>query len=161
MEMPALCWSIGPLNVASHCVFLTLPLLERTDRRLDGWMYGVADKQPMTGHINGLQLPCCFVCLSADWRLMEYHQSMFVWAIIYRTRSPDNDYASLEFLLYSCRSLLVCPFAFHSSCRGPIPRHNQLVVYYGLLLFSSWRSPHSPTPGRSPTNNEMTHVCNL
>lgn len=81
------------------------------DGWMDGWMYGVADKQPKTGHINGLQLPCCFVCLSPDWRLMEYHQSMFVWAIIYRTRSPDNDYASLEFLLDCCRSLLVCPFA--------------------------------------------------
>lgn len=35
-----------------------------------------------------------------DWRLMEYHrESMYVRAIIYRTRSPDNDNASLEFLL--------------------------------------------------------------
>lgn len=56
-------------------------------------------------HINGLATvsrtlagcPGLLHWLAFDGAVVVH--SLYVWAIIYRTRSPDNDYASLEFLL--------------------------------------------------------------
>lgn len=122
---------------------------------MDGWMDGLMELPTTTAaaaetedwsHINGLATvsrtlagcPGLLHWLAFDGAVVVH--SLYVWAIIYRTRSPDNDYASLEFLLLLLGLqwlVLLVTLSFLAILRATCRYYYQRLSHTNRLFLSS------------------------